>query len=134
LGEWTERAMRHAAPGTAQQVYAQDALVNHRLLRADRFLEGTVQECMALGRQTLQLARQLGDPEALLPAALQVVQRWRITGREEQYLIADEFAWRSWEGVSAKVLAQFLWYCGIVYLEWGERDRFEELGRRIEEL
>ncbi len=121
--QWAERADRYAAPGTIERVHANIALsiVQH--------VDDHWPLHWALAVDTLDLARQIGDPEALFAAAFEIVNGAGAPEHQEQRLrIAEEFTRRSREGVTARTLAMFLNWSGCcVYLSWGDRQRAEQL-------
>jgi hypothetical protein len=126
---WAERADRYAAPGTAERVYADHALANYKVLT------GEEREAWALHRRALALARQLEDPEAQFRSAWKIVM-WSDSPRHAEELrpIVAEFVARPREGVNIRTLGTFLWYAGLRYLEWGQRERLEGLTHEIAEL
>ena len=130
FGRWAELADRYAAPGSVDRVYADLALATYKA--ATRAPHG---EIRLLQRRAWELVRQLDDPEALYASAWQTVLRlgW-VHEADEGLRLTEEVATRSRERISSRTLGQFLWYGGLNYLSWGERDRFEAMGRELEEL
>jgi DNA-binding CsgD family transcriptional regulator len=125
---WAERAHDYAEVHRIERVRANLGLA-WAWYGQDRHLEARV-----LRLESLALARQLDDPEALFGSALSLLQfsaphRW-----EERVGLAVEAAgWRR-QGVSGHTLGLGLWYCGRVLLAQGERARAEELWHQVEDL
>jgi ATP/maltotriose-dependent transcriptional regulator MalT len=125
---WAERARGFADPHSVQRIHADLALAN--AWRA----HGQLQQARALRLQTLALARQLGDPEALFRSAFFVIGTsapgdWGERLRQ----VVEATSWPR-DGVSSQTLGLFLWAAGSVLLAWGDRAGAEKLWREIEEL
>jgi DNA-binding NarL/FixJ family response regulator len=122
---WAERADRYAAPGTVERA------------RADRFLaqlriqKGQTEAGLLLLRRALTLARELDDPQTFLRVA-QSLLTW---GRpEEQLQLAEEVVEQSRDRLKVGATGNALWYCGVTFLNRGERERAEDLWREVAEL
>jgi len=127
---WAANADRHAAPGTADRVWA-DVGMSRDLYFADHD-EG---EAWALSQRALALARSLGNPELLFQVAAHIIELdWLPEHLDEQRRIVEEFAGQRPEGVSASTLGLVASRAGHVLLMWGERARAEELWRQAGEL
>ncbi len=126
---WAERANRHAAPDTPDQVHADLALA--RVLWG----RGQDEEAIALEERALDLARRLGDTSALCSVVCELLQgRWRPEDQEEQLRLAQDFGERDLEGVNVTIKG-FLWTrCGKVFLAGGQREKAEQLWQRVDEL
>jgi DNA-binding CsgD family transcriptional regulator len=125
---WAERAHDYAEVDSIERVRANLGLAWVRYGQ-DRNLEAR-----ALRLESLALARQLDDPEALFASALSLLQFSAPQRWEERVGLAVEAAEWPREGVSGHTLGLGLWYCGRVLLAKGERARAEELWRQVEEL
>jgi len=126
---WAERADRHAAPRSLARVMADIALGS--VLSA----EGRQQEERAYSARALDLARQLGDPQALFEAGQRMLRaRWEPEGWGEQLALAEEFSTCSRDGVSTRPLGLVLGRAAAVFLAAGDRGRAEALWAEVEQL
>ncbi len=129
FAEWASRADRHAVPGTASRLHADMALF--RLNRA----RGEMRAASAVAQGALPLARQLGDPESIFQAGWMVMNpTMALRHAGERRAAAAEISDLPERGVSTRTLGQVLDFAGWNFLEWGERDRAEELWARLDGL
>ncbi len=127
--KWAERADRHAAPGTRARVLADIAL------GSIENAAGRQREERAFTARALDLARQLGDPQALFEAGQRMLRgRWSPDGWAEQLALAEEFATHSRAGVSTRPLGLVLGRASGVFLAAGDRGRAEALWEEVEQL
>jgi class 3 adenylate cyclase/tetratricopeptide (TPR) repeat protein len=125
---WAERATQYAEPDSIERVHAD------LVLAQVRFSRGQIAQARSLRLEALALARQHADSEALFRSATALVYSGAPRHWDERVRLADECAGWPRQGVRRQTLAQALWYCGMVQLAQGERDRAEELWRQMEEL
>ena len=126
---WAERFDHYAAPGTADRVHADVALVYSLAVR------GESGEVRRLGGRALALARQLGDPETFFYATLPTLQGFfGLEGEEARQRLAEEMAALPRQGVSAYILGRVLYFRGGSLLSWGQRDRADLLWRELGEV
>ena len=128
---WGELADRYAVTGTIERVYADAA----RFYRSAMGLGGWARDDSL--RQTLETARQLGNPQALFIGAYRLI----VLGNgpppvlwEERRRLADELAEMSQEGVDGRTLGGTLWGIGAGYMAQGERERAVGVFGRLDEL
>jgi hypothetical protein len=114
---WAERASEYADVESVERVHADLALAMAWTN------QGRLREARAARLKSLELARQLGDPEALFRSARSLLtmiscapENW-----DERVRLATEAP--SWprHGVSGHTLARVLWSSGHVQLAQGER-------------
>jgi len=126
---WAERADRHALPNTAGRLYADIAMGNVR------HVAGQHTEAAALFDRALELARELDQPEALFLAAGERIGPGNSPQRQEKRLrLTEELTRERHEGVSARTLGHILHRSALAYLDWGQRERAEEMLRQLAEL
>jgi DNA-binding CsgD family transcriptional regulator/tetratricopeptide (TPR) repeat protein len=125
---WAERAARHTRASGTDRVHADIAL-------ADAVSVGGLQQTLALYQQSLELARQLDDPDTLWYAAFQMLN-WGGGPRHQRHRLrlAEEFSTASRTGVSLRNRGRGLFRCGAVFLDWGDRTRAEALWSEVAEL
>jgi DNA-binding CsgD family transcriptional regulator len=125
---WAERARDYAEVDSIERVQADLTLA------VAWWGRGRLREMRGLLLESLALARQLGDPEALFRAAFLLVVASAPQHRDERVRLAAEVP--SWprHGVRTQTLGPALWACGIVQLSEGERARAEDLWRQVDEL
>jgi len=119
---WAERADRYAAPRTLARVRADLAL--GRVYRGG----GNLAEASALEKAAVALAQQLGDPDAIFSAGIQVGNSLWMSptsevSQERALQGADELVGYPRAGVSARTLGAALQYSGYVFLNLGDRTR-----------
>ena len=128
---WVERADRYAAPETSDRVYADFA----RSMFMVNQPEVHYSEVAALGRGSLELAQKLDDPEALFLAAQRFINLASAPWNMEEILrLADDVTQRPRERVTVRTQGQILQWIALLYLNWGDRARAEELWRQIEDI
>jgi tetratricopeptide (TPR) repeat protein len=126
---WTERADRYAPPGSVERVYA-DVAEGRRQQEA-----GDLNRAWELKQSALELARRLGDPNALFHVAFFSIRPQDAPLRQRDRLrLAEEFFAHSRDGVSAREAGMVLWACGVVLLDWGQRPRSEEALQQLRAL
>ncbi|HLF09232.1 MAG TPA: hypothetical protein VI789_07785, partial [Dehalococcoidia bacterium] len=127
---WVERAAEHALPGTTDQVYT-DLAVAWVLLEG----KGEPEAAWRAGVKALELARQLNEPDAFFRAAHFLISpsRTRLHA-EERLQLAEEIAARDRTGVSVRTM--FIMFTGLnlLFLDYGQLSRVEELRRERREL
>ena len=128
---WVERADRYADPGTSERVYADSALAMFMINQPGFHYS----EVTALVRGSLELAQKLDDPEALFHIAERFILIASAPQNIEEILrLADDVTRRPRERVSVRVQTLLLYWSALLYLNWGDRARAEELWRQIEDL
>jgi tetratricopeptide (TPR) repeat protein len=120
--EWATRADRYAEPETIERVWA-DCMLGYTKASEARL----VPEGVALVTQALNLARRLGDTDTYWWAAGFWLWGDLTAHDEERLRLADELARQSRHGVSLQVLIWVLWYVVQAFLEFGERQRGEDI-------
>jgi len=121
---WAERGDRHAAPDTVDRVYADEAM------SWVAFGNRQFGPAWTLRAKSLELARRLGDVEALWYAAQGMLFGGSTLDKHQELLdLAEEFARRPRAGVSARILGLVLQTCVMQMLSSGQRRRAEELVR-----
>src|SRR5207249_12224161 len=90
---WAERADRYARPASVERVIA-DAFLSQTLSPLDRRAERRV-----LQHRALNLARELGDPEAIAYAGIQVLREGDAADWEERVALAEGLASRPGKGI-----------------------------------
>jgi len=127
--EWAERADRYAAPDTNERSLA------NQLMGLVKFFSGKQREGVALLDQAVDLARNLGVPDAFWHAAYRSLNFAAAPRRAEKRLqIAEEMVASSRAGVRPVAFAVGLWFAGMAFLDWGQRQRAENTWREIQEL
>lgn len=127
--EWAERADRYAAPGTIERVYADLALCRVRV-RERRWAENR-----NLSVRAWKLAKELGQPDALMHAVTQIIlPQMAIQHLTERIGLAEDIVKMPRAGVSTSTLGELLAFSQSIFLAAGERARAEELWRELEEL
>ncbi|MHB8574028.1 MAG: protein kinase domain-containing protein [Dehalococcoidia bacterium] len=127
---WRDRLVAYAAPGTREEVQAKSIL-------ALDLLWGTAaerQQAAGLHRETLALARTLGDPEAQYQAAFTVLN---VPIHAEQALalsLAEEFAGPAPDGIPTRLAEVTIGFAGRTLLVWGRRAQAEAAFREAEAL
>jgi tetratricopeptide (TPR) repeat protein len=85
--------------------------------------------------EALQLARQLGDPEALFTSAGALLgQDWAPRDEEERRRLAEEVLRWPRHGVNTYQLGATLGFGASVLLSWGERERADEVWAQVRKL
>jgi class 3 adenylate cyclase len=128
---WCERIGAHAAPESRERVIADDFL---------SWIYWTAKQqelCWDLRRRALDLARRLGDAEALALATFTFLfdggpQRWD----RERFQVAQELQDVPRSGLSPNLTAQFLYSLAVLFTNggdpasadryWGELDKYAE--------
>jgi len=132
-GLWAERADRYAAPGTLHRVRADVAMA--RAYRA----QGKLVEASDLEKTALDMAQQLGDPDAIFSAAIQVGNSLWMTATNQVSLEralhgAEELIGSPRAGVSARTLGAALQYSGYVFLNLGYRTQVQAAWGELADL
>ena len=127
---WAERADRFAAPESPERASADVALSWVRLSDEEWA------ECRVLAIRALELARRLDDPQALWFSAFSflAVTANNLASVESGLRLAQEMLDWPREGAPVASLAWGLYYCAIVSLVGGKRDRAGALWNDVEEL
>jgi len=129
---WAERGDRYAPPDSVDRVYADEAM--SMVARGDNQFGQT----WTLQSRSLELARRLGDVDALWYAAFGILNGGPAGAAPHHYQarvdLAEEFAQRPRAGVSARTLGQVLYLCAMSMLASGERRRAEELWQEAKAL
>ncbi|HLC30540.1 MAG TPA: hypothetical protein VJM51_07150, partial [Dehalococcoidia bacterium] len=127
---WAERADRYAAPDTVDRVYADESMSMVAAVGNSQFGQG-----WTLRARSLELARRLGDVEALWYAAFGMLNGGITPDHyQERVDLAEEFAQRPRAGVSARTLGLVLRGCGWSMMGSGQRGRAEELWQEAKTL
>ena len=122
---WAELAARYVAPRTAERAIADQALGRIE------FTLGRASEGIALMRQALDLARELGDASLYFQTAGPLLLSATPESLDETRLLAEEVAAHSRQGASAFWVGQALWHAGSTLLSNGERERWESLWEEV---
>jgi serine/threonine protein kinase/tetratricopeptide (TPR) repeat protein len=126
---WTERADRYADPGTAERAWAD------LYLGLVRFSTGEPGEGVALMSRGLELARDLGDPDVLWYATGMWLYYATAPQRAGERLhLAEEIVASPRAGLSLRSLAYGLMCAGLAFLDWGKRQRAEEIWNEYQEI
>jgi DNA-binding CsgD family transcriptional regulator len=124
--QWANRAWQYAAPESTEQVYAGHALASHAAFN------GSPGEAGVLLDRALDLARRLGDSEALLRSAWQLVMLAQAPSQQARVLqVAEEFSVYPREGVTQRTLGSFLHWTLVAYLRNGNRAMVDRLKSEI---
>jgi hypothetical protein len=67
-------------------------------------------------------------------AGLLLGQPWAPRHQEQRRRLAEAFATRPRDGVSARMPARCLWNCGAIMLRWGNRTAAEAVWRDVDAL
>ena len=133
--QWAQRAGRYADPGTTDRVYADIRLIGVRVH------EGKLTEARALALRTMELARNLEDPEAIYRVARELVVAPLSPPRHEEEVLqlVTEMSSYDQAGVTAQTLGSWLGWAGSVLMDWGDRsgaeamwDQFTRLAQRTD--
>jgi DNA-binding CsgD family transcriptional regulator/tetratricopeptide (TPR) repeat protein len=125
---WAELAHGYADVDSRDRLYADLALA--LAWTADPHRQ---QEVRALRVETLALARQHNDAEALFRSAFNLIHDTPEHWDERSHLLAESTGWPR-QGVSAQTLGLVLWHAGFFQLAGGDRARAEAIWRDVEEL
>jgi tetratricopeptide (TPR) repeat protein/archaellum biogenesis ATPase FlaH len=120
--EWTARADRYAEPETIERAWA-DCMLGHVKLSGGKF----VKEGMDLLSRALNLAHRLGDPDTYWWIAGFWLQLGSTGHDQERLRLAGELVGQSRHGVNLLTLAWTLWFVVQTFLEFGQRQRAEEI-------
>jgi len=128
--QWSARADRYAEPETVGRARADSMLGAVEM-------SGGGSMTAAAGRfsRGLELARRLGDTDTYWLTAVFWV--WGVVGlkhEEERLRLAEKLAGQSWQGLSLEILSFGLHQIVHTFLEFGQRDRAEEIMTEIEKL
>jgi DNA-binding CsgD family transcriptional regulator len=126
--KWAELAHGYAAVESLERLYADIALALAWIGDPHRR-----QAVRALRVETLALARQHADAEALFRSAFNLVHDGPEHWDERSRLLAESTGWPRL-GVSAQTLGLVLWHAGFFQLAGGNRASAEEIWRDVEEL
>jgi tetratricopeptide (TPR) repeat protein len=121
--QWAARADRYAEPDTVERAWTDSLLSFAEWSAASSSPEG-----IALITRALDSARRLGDPDTYW----HVSSIWLSTAKapqhdEEQLRLAEELAAHSRQGVSFMTLYWTLWMMAHTFLEFGMRNRAEDI-------
>jgi tetratricopeptide (TPR) repeat protein len=126
--KWTERADCYAAPGTAERAYA-DLYLGLVRLNTSKPSQG-----VTLMSRGLELARDLGDPDVFWWVASKWLYNAAAPQRAgERLRLAEELIASSRAGLSPRSLVSVLYWAGLVFLDWGQRQRAEETCHEFQE-
>ncbi|MSQ15800.1 MAG: hypothetical protein EXR50_08060 [Dehalococcoidia bacterium] len=128
--QWAERADRYAQPNTADRVHADVAMGNVGWA-ARRYTEA-----VALYDRALDSARKVDEPESLFLAVIRHIGPLGALAQRQgaRLRLAEEFTNARREGVSSRTLGHLLYQSALTFLDWGERERAEEMLRQLTEL
>jgi tetratricopeptide (TPR) repeat protein len=121
--EWAARADRYAEPETVGRVWA-DCMLAYVKASGEGYGQGEV----ALLSRAMNLARRLGDTNTYWWAAELWI--WGEAGHEheqERLHLAEKLAAQSRHELSLQTLTQGLWWILSVLLEFGRRQRAEDI-------
>ncbi len=124
---WAERADRYAQPGTADRVWADLSLA--RLPR----LTGQTEARAAVTLRALALAREIGDHEAFVRAAVMALNEVALP-HEEWLGLLREITERPRVSMSAWTVTTLLSFTSLHHLAAGDRPRAEELWHEAQAL
>ncbi|HET8645989.1 MAG TPA: hypothetical protein VFO85_10890, partial [Vicinamibacteria bacterium] len=126
---WAERATRHAPPANADRVHADIAL--GRNLRE----QGRFEEARALHVRAIATARALDDPEVLSSGVLALLGGFSTAPQHhaERLGLAEEFVTRLRSHASDATVVALLFWCGIIVLDHGQRERAEAMWHEVAE-
>ena len=127
--QWAARANRYAEPETVERAWA-DCMLG--LVKASG--GSSVAEANALFTRAWDLARRLGDINAYWWTA--GFWLWGIVTKhdEERLRLAEELAGQSRHGVNLHILTWALWFIVHTFLEFGQRQRAEEIMTEMKTL
>ena len=127
--EWAGRADRYAEPGTVERARAD------HIMGQVKYFSGERREGVALFSRSLDLARDLGDPETFWLSSYLWFNYATVPRRAgERLRIAEELVASSRAGVRLLSLAAGLWGVGYAFLEWGQRQPAEKAWREAQEM
>jgi predicted ATPase len=129
--KWAELAHEYSDADTVERLYADMALARTWDSSTEPYQR---HRAHTSHRETLALARQHGDAEALFRSAFYLLLTPTPESWAERLRLAQECT--SWprQGVSGQTLGLMLYLAGSVQLAQGHRARAEELWREVEEL
>jgi tetratricopeptide (TPR) repeat protein len=127
--EWAARADRYAEPETIERAWA-DCMLGHVKLSGGR----SVKEGMDLLSRALALAHRLGDPDTYWWIAGFWLQLGATGHDQERLRLAEELVGQSRHGVNLLTLAWTLWFVVQTFLEFGQRQRAEEIMTEMKTL
>jgi DNA-binding CsgD family transcriptional regulator len=129
FGEWTRRADRYAAVGTAERIYA-DCWLGMYSLGTGKILEGGVHLRRAVAR-----SRELED-DAASAEADRFAMSFLLPLRDLEFIerLAAEFQKKSHTGIRTEVLATSLSAAGALLLGSGDRDAAEQVWLELVQL
>ncbi|MFP3898815.1 MAG: protein kinase domain-containing protein [Dehalococcoidia bacterium] len=116
---WAELANHYAGPATIERAVADHALADVKVAT------GHVGEGIALDERALELARRLGDRQTLWHVASFRVAEPRH--HEQQLNLAEELLGSSRAGVSLLAVGPALTSIGMLFLQLGERQRWQQV-------
>jgi len=100
-----------------------------------RFSTGELSQGVALMSRGLDLARDLGDPEVFCYVAGMMLSYATAPQRAGERLhLAEEMVASSCAGLSLRPLAYGGTFAGPAFLDWGQRQRAEEIWHKVQEL
>jgi tetratricopeptide (TPR) repeat protein len=127
--QWAERADRYAEPNTTYCVWA------NFLIGYVRFNTGKPSEGVSSMRRAVDLARDLGENDALWISALGWLSIAAAPQRAGENLrLAEEIVASSHTGLSLISYHGGLLTAGLAFLEGGQRQRAEETWRELRDL
>jgi DNA-binding CsgD family transcriptional regulator len=126
--KWAELAHGFADAESIERLYADMALALAWTADPHRH-----KELRALRLETLALARQHNDTEALFRSAFNLIHDTPEHWDERSRLLAESTGWPR-QGASAQTLGLVLWHAGFFQLAGGNRARAEEIWLDVEKL
>jgi tetratricopeptide (TPR) repeat protein len=127
--EWAERADRYAFPDTKERALAD------RILGAAKFATGDSKSGLKLLRQSVDLARSLGESYSLW-ASGQTLLQFQMAPQyaEDSMRLAEEILSSSRVGVRLNLVAGLLLWAGNPFLVMGRRQRAEAAWEELRDL
>jgi tetratricopeptide (TPR) repeat protein len=127
--QWAERADRCAAPDTVERVRADVTM------GSVRYNKGELREGIALMRRALDLARRLGENDTIWwSAAMWLLWAFAPQHARERLNLAEVLMASSRAGLRQISLGVGLNHAVFIFLDWGQRQRAEEVWREYREL
>ncbi|HLF08460.1 MAG TPA: hypothetical protein VI789_03835, partial [Dehalococcoidia bacterium] len=126
--QWASRLDTHALPDTLERVAADWSLARSALPF------GGFRESAARRLRALEAARRLDDNQAVFEAVAVFFSYSPASSSGLALQLANEFAERPTQAVKSGTLSQVLTQCSTHFLAAGERERAEQLWRRVAEI
>jgi len=127
--EWAERADQYAQPDTIDRARADTCLGVVKCVTEHQ------REGVRLLTQAVDLSRRLGDIPTFWQSGVNYL--WHVQApqhAEERLRLAEELAGQSRTNVTAATLGLASLFIGIVFLEYGQRQRAEEFFNDLKEM